>query len=213
MRDEMEDELRLKELDTRNFLINRLRRRPYLAAGGIMAWLRGLYYKLKFRVLFKRVKIGKYFRVYGKFYIMGPGRVVIGDNVMIQSLLIKPICFSTDQPGAEIHIGDHSTFSGTTISCSERVTIGDMCCIADAYITDSPNHFMAKDRRLRLDQEPESRPVSIEDNVWISVRATVLHGVTIGRNSVIGACSLVLDDVPPNSFAAGIPLRVIRTIQ
>ena len=53
-------------------------------------------------------------------------------------------------------------------------------------------------------------PITVEDNVYIGVRAIVMPGVTIGRNSVIGAGSIVTRDIPPNSVAVGIPARVIK---
>jgi len=54
--------------------------------------------------------------------------------------------------------------------------------------------------------------VTIEDNVWITSNVTILGGVTIGRGSIIGAGSVVTKDIPPNSFAAGSPCKVIRTL-
>lgn len=67
---------------------------------------------------------------------------------------------------------------------------------------------------------PESRnskfeygiPITIEDNVWIGGNTTVLPGVTIGRNCVIGAGSVVTKDIPQNTVAAGNPCKVIREI-
>lgn len=54
--------------------------------------------------------------------------------------------------------------------------------------------------------------VTIEDNVFVGLRTTILKGVTIGENSIIGANSLVTKDIPPNSVAAGVPAKVICTI-
>lgn len=51
--------------------------------------------------------------------------------------------------------------------------------------------------------------VVIEDYVWLASRVTVLPGVTIGKGSVVGACSVVTKDVPPMSIVVGIPARVI----
>lgn len=51
--------------------------------------------------------------------------------------------------------------------------------------------------------------VVIEDNVWIGDKATILPGVTIGRNSIVGANSVVTKPVPPNSVVAGNPARII----
>ena len=51
--------------------------------------------------------------------------------------------------------------------------------------------------------------VTIEDYVWLASRVTILPGVTIGRGSVIGTCSVVTKDIPPMSIAVGIPAKVI----
>jgi maltose O-acetyltransferase len=55
-------------------------------------------------------------------------------------------------------------------------------------------------------------PVKIEDNVWIGGGVIILPGITIGRNSVIGAGSIVTKSVPENSVAFGNPCRVVRSI-
>jgi acetyltransferase-like isoleucine patch superfamily enzyme len=58
-----------------------------------------------------------------------------------------------------------------------------------------------------------AKPIVIEENVWITYRCIILGGVTIGRNSVIGAGSVVTRDIPPDVVAAGNPCRVIRPIR
>lgn len=57
-----------------------------------------------------------------------------------------------------------------------------------------------------------SKPISIGRNVWIGVGATILAGVTIGENSVVGAATVVTKDVPPNTVVGGIPARVLKTL-
>lgn len=57
-----------------------------------------------------------------------------------------------------------------------------------------------------------AKPVIIEDGVWITTGVTILGGVRIGMNSVIGAGSIVTNDIPPNFFAAGNPCIPIRKI-
>ena len=54
--------------------------------------------------------------------------------------------------------------------------------------------------------------IIIGENVWITSRVVILPGVRIGRNSVIGAGSVVSRDIPPNVFAVGIPAKPIKTI-
>ena len=57
-----------------------------------------------------------------------------------------------------------------------------------------------------------AKPVSIGSNCWFGAGVTVCPGVTVGDNCVIGAGSVVTRDIPANSFAAGVPCRVIREI-
>ena len=54
------------------------------------------------------------------------------------------------------------------------------------------------------------KPVRIKRNVWIGANATILPGVTIGENAVVGAGSVVTKDVPDNAVVAGNPARLIR---
>jgi acetyltransferase-like isoleucine patch superfamily enzyme len=56
------------------------------------------------------------------------------------------------------------------------------------------------------------KPIVIERNVWIAAAATLIGGVTVGANSVVGAGSVVTRDVPPNTLVGGNPARVIRSI-
>jgi len=58
-----------------------------------------------------------------------------------------------------------------------------------------------------------AKPISIRHNVWIGFDCVVLPGVTIGEGSVVGARSVVTEDVPPYTIVAGNPARVIRKIE
>jgi acetyltransferase-like isoleucine patch superfamily enzyme len=58
----------------------------------------------------------------------------------------------------------------------------------------------------------EAKPIVIEQNVWIATGATILGGVTVGENSVVAAGAVVTKDVPPNSFVAGVPAKVVRLL-
>lgn len=57
-----------------------------------------------------------------------------------------------------------------------------------------------------------SKPIVLEENVWIGANAVVCGGVTIGKGSVIGAGSVVLHDIPAGVVAAGVPCRPIRPV-
>ena len=56
------------------------------------------------------------------------------------------------------------------------------------------------------------KPIHIEKRVWIGVAATILPGVRIGENSIIGANAVVTKDVPSNTIVGGNPARIIQHI-
>lgn len=122
--------------------------------------------------------------------------------------------------GVHTRIGDH--FFGNynlTIQDDEQVTIGDYTSFGPNVTIVTPIHPMiASERRQMLDRNGDvkslcyAKPVTIGNDVWISANVTVCGGVSIGDGCVIGAGSVVTRDIPPHSFAAGVPCKVIRKI-
>ena len=91
------------------------------------------------------------------------------------------------------------------------MTIGSRCLIGDAVlIMDSDFHNLSATGRHHL--PAETSPVVLEDNVFIGSRVIILKGVTIGKDSVIGAGSVVVRSIPPGVIAAGNPAKVIRPL-
>jgi len=118
----------------------------------------------------------------------------------------RPCIFSVMTNNAILKVGSNCGFSGTVIGCFEQITLGNnVRCGANTLITDSDWH--PEDSR-----SGSVRPIFIEDNVWLGVNVIVLKGVRIGKNSVIGAGSVVCRDIPENVVAAGNPCRVIRNL-
>jgi acetyltransferase-like isoleucine patch superfamily enzyme len=193
-------------------LYKRAVKNPYLILPGLLGLINGYLHKIKFLITFKKVSIGKAFRVYGTFKIKGPGKVIIGDNCFVIADLIKPVTLATNFQNAEIILGNKVGLNGTTIQCYNKIAIKDLCNIADAYIVDSPAHSLSSERRNIDDQLIKTAPVIIEENVWISTNVVVSYGVTIGKNSVIGAMSLVRENIPADCFYAGNPARFIKKI-
>ncbi|WP_339297648.1 sugar O-acetyltransferase [Paenibacillus sp. FSL R5-0623] len=122
--------------------------------------------------------------------------------------------------GVHTRIGDH--FFGNynlTIQDDALVTIGDYTSFGPNVTIVTPIHPMiSSERRRMVDQNGDvkslcyAKPVTIGNDVWISANVTVCGGVTIGDGCVIGAGSVVTRDIPPHSFAAGVPCKVIRKI-
>ncbi|AKU22180.1 sugar O-acetyltransferase [Massilia sp. NR 4-1] len=90
------------------------------------------------------------------------------------------------------------------------ITIGRDVQIGPNVQLLTPTHPLEPE--LRLAKYEAAKPIVIEDNVWLGGGAIVLAGVTIGKNSVIGAGAVVTKDIPANVVAVGNPARVIRQI-
>lgn len=112
-------------------------------------------------------------------------------------------------------IGDDATLTDyIQISCANEIRIGNNVLIGQSvYISDN-NHGNA-DISV-MDVPPMARklttkgPVIIGNNVWIGRCSTILSGVTIGDNAIIGANSVVTKDVPPYGVVAGSPAKLIK---
>ena len=126
------------------------------------------------------------------------------------------VVLRTLRPGSRIRIGSDTGISGATICAAAEVEIGNQVLIgANATIVDTDFHSLSADRR-RYNNAPDAiaaRPVHIADNVFIGAGAFILKGVTIGKNSVVGAGSVVVHDIPDNAIAAGNPAKVLGTVK
>lgn len=89
-----------------------------------------------------------------------------------------------------------------------KINVGKRVMFGPAVTIATVGHPINPDLREYM----YTRPVTIEDNCWIGANVTICPGVTIGANSVIGAGSVVIHDIPANSVAVGNPCRVLRTI-
>lgn len=168
----------------------------------------------------KKIRISSGNRFFGLCYMYRKMNtsITIGKNNTFRSTAYSNLIginhkciIATHFHNASITIGNNCGFSGTTVGAKESIKIGNnVLCGANTVITDFDWH--AIDPLTRKTGEPQSSPVVIEDNVWIGMNSLILKGVTIGKNSVIGAGSVVAKSIPENVIAAGNPCKVIKPL-
>ena len=113
--------------------------------------------------------------------------------------------------GFNISVGQNFyTNHNVTILDGAKVTFGDNVFIAPNCVFSTAGH--AIDSEQRTSGLEIALPITVGDNVWIGTNVSVLPGVTIGKNTIIGAGSVVNKDIPDGVIAVGNPCKVIRKI-
>jgi acetyltransferase-like isoleucine patch superfamily enzyme len=128
-------------------------------------------------------------------------------------------------PHGRVTLGEYARVHGARIICDSEVFIGDYALISWNVVLMDTHRLScnAADRRRELENlstrtdralssEASARPIHIERNVWIGFDACILPGVRIGEGSIVGARSVVSEDVPPFTIVAGNPARIIREL-
>ena len=121
-------------------------------------------------------------RVFPPFYADFGKNITVGEGVFINACC---------------HFQDHG-----------GVIIGDGCQIGHNVVFATLNHGLAQEDR----QTTYPAPIVLGKDVWIGSNATILQGVTIGDNAVVGAGAVVTKDVEANTIVGGVPARFIKSI-
>lgn len=98
-----------------------------------------------------------------------------------------------------------------TILAQAPITLGDDVMIGPNCSLITVGHPVA-DHRMRRGGWEQAKPISIGENTWLGANVTVLPGVSIGKQCVVGAGTLVTRDIPDNSLVLGSPGTVVRTL-
>lgn len=134
---------------------------------------------------------------------------------LLASVLNMPSCAYMEPNffcdfGYNIHIGKRFYSNhNLTILDGCQVTIGDNVMFGPHVMISTATHPLDPIERQHTEY---CVPITIGDNVWLGGNVSVLPGVTIGDNCVIGAGSVVNKDIPANSVAVGNPCKVIKQI-
>jgi acetyltransferase-like isoleucine patch superfamily enzyme len=129
--------------------------------------------------------------------------------------LFEPNVWITAPGTARITIGEGTFLNQSVmVAAMELVEIGSHCMFANGcFVTDANHRFDDPERPITWQGFDSKGPTRIGDNVWCGAHVVVTSGVTIGERCVIGANSVVTQDIPAFSIAAGVPARVLRKIE
>ncbi|MFV0563951.1 DapH/DapD/GlmU-related protein [Malaciobacter mytili] len=148
------------------------------------------------------------------FYTRNEKQIKFGENFTTgRGNRIDAFSFKTDEK--VIIFGDNCQINDYChIAATEMIKLGNNVLIASkVYITDHDHGDTSLDslKMNPINRPIVSKPVMIEDDVWIGEGAMVLKGVTIGKNSVVAAGAVVTKSIPPFSIVGGVPAKILRT--
>jgi acetyltransferase-like isoleucine patch superfamily enzyme len=135
-----------------------------------------------------------------------PWCVSIGDRFVAEDGVYLKIV----DDNAVLEFGDFVFVGrGSEFDVGEKVSVGDHTVIAPGCFITDHNHGISP--LARVDQQDcIARPVTIGKDVWLGAKVVVVAGVRIGDGAVVGASSVVTQDVPPMAVVAGAPARLLR---
>lgn len=189
--------------------------------------MKGLLRKFRYKILAdkfcKGAVIGKDIHWIGNATCSNTGskeNVRIGDHVFIGCQIYALF-------GGKVCIGNNCYIgAGTSLQAKESIIIGDNAIISNGVlIVDNNNHPTDPDMRLRMSacedymsdplwtwEYAESKPIRIEENVWIGRNSSIMKGVTVGKGAIIAFGAVVTKDVPPYTIVAGNPAKVVKQL-
>lgn len=139
--------------------------------------------------------------IFNRGKIICKGRIIVNDDVMLYAK--GELTF-----GKKFGINKYSR-----IVAHERIDIGNNVTIGQfVSILDHDHRYIFEGENMKLDGYVTA-PISIGNNVWIADKCTILKGVKIGNNVVIGANTLVHKDVPDNVVVGGVPFKILKQLK
>lgn len=160
-------------------------------------------------------------QVHGIVLIHNKGRISIGSPSRINSSKYKNIIGGDTRSsiivkkGAQLIIGNNFKMSNSAIYCAEKISIGNNVMIGGSCkIWDTDFHPLnQRERESDPNENYNTKPVHIGDNVFIGGFSIILKGVTIGDGAIIGAGSVVSKNIPSGEVWAGNPAQFIKRVK
>lgn len=171
----------------------------------------------KYQILSSCKRVSGKPKLYQPILLSGMGKIVFKDNVQIG--VVNSQNFYTHYCYVEARNRDSTVIIGNNVSINNgfsavalsEIVIEDNVLIGvNCSIVDSDGHFLQPDRRH--EKHPPTFGVYIRENVFMGSNVTVMKGVEIGKNSVVGSGSVVTKNIPENVIVAGNPAKVLKQL-
>jgi len=144
---------------------------------------------LKKRLIYSKLgAVGKNVDIRPYVTLVHMQKIFLGDNIILR-------------PGTEIHANQNAE-----VVIEDNVLMGP-----HAFVTVNSHDYFDRLTPIAFQKEP-SAPVNICSGAWICAYSIVLHGVTVGKNSIVAANSVVTRDVEPYTVVGGIPAKFIKKV-
>lgn len=154
---------------------------------------------------------------FNKFNFKEGCTISIGDRSIIESNIYF------DKSEGHVIIGSRTFIGGSKLVCADKIEIGDDVLISwGCTIVDHDSHSLLFSERkddvinglkgIKIWENVTTKPVKINDKVWIGFEVRILKGVTIGEGACIAAGSLVTKDVSPYTLVGGVPAKILKSL-
>ena len=164
------------------------------------------------RTSYPHVEWGRDAVVHGRLEMLGPGRIVIGNDCVFADGNGMPNRITVTETGATVVLGDGVILNGATIIATQSIRIGDRSLLGPCTVMDSDFHPISPDGRMSGNRSP-SRPILLGDAVWVGRDAIILKGVTLGARAVVGAGTVVRQSVAEGQIVVGNPQQIAGDVR
>lgn len=162
----------------------------------------------------KHIRCGKNvkFEDYAEIHGLCSDGLNFGDYVTIsRGVMIRPSSYYGGDYGVGLTMGEHSSIGPYGyVGCSGKITIGKNVMFGPKCSLFAENHVFSDTETSIKSQGVNQKGITVEDDCWIGSNVTILDGVTIGKGSVIGAGTLVTNDIPAGSIVVDKREKYVR---